>query len=234
MTGGSAPAGGATKRTGMPDAHGVERDARQPAQERDAFGHAGHGHDVGRLGGEPGGRHADDGVGRDLAVAAERGAAPALALAVGADGLRRDGERAAAGAALDGQAPLADPVEELPRGHAAGRSAGAVTVPPARSPGVPAEEAHEHGRRVPAERVGQPDPGALDLASSRLAAQLRGDLGHLRRARRPDRVTLGLEPPGRVDGDPPPEARLALLRRDPARRRPRRAPALPWPRSRRS
>ena len=56
MTGGSAPADGATKRTGMPTLHGVDGHAVQTAEEGHALGHADDGDDVGRLGGQPRGR----------------------------------------------------------------------------------------------------------------------------------------------------------------------------------
>ena len=107
-------------------------------------------------------------------------------------------------------------VEEL--AYRQPRAASAVATPAA-SPGLPAEHAHQHRRGVAPERVGQSDRGALDLAASRLAAKLGRDLGDLGRARRADRVALGLEPAGRVD-------------RDPARRgssRPSRPRSLPCP-----
>src|SRR5262249_53883794 len=101
------------------DVHGLDRHARQPAQERYALDHAGDGHDVRRLGGELGGRDSDHRVGGELTVPAERRPVPADALAGWADGLRRHGERSAGRAALDDQATSPHAVEELARGHAA-------------------------------------------------------------------------------------------------------------------
>src|SRR5512134_859013 len=57
-----------------------------------------------------------------------------------------------------------------------------------------AEEAHEHGRGVAAQRVGQARLRALDLARPGLAAELGRDLGDLAGAGGADRMPLGLEP----------------------------------------
>src|SRR2546426_2893046 len=84
---------------------------------------------------------------------------------------------------------------------------------------VTAEEAHEHGGRVAAERVGEPATGALALPRARLVAQLGDDLADLGRARGADRMALGLEPARGVHGDLAAEARPALLGREPARAR---------------
>src|SRR5262245_45268015 len=84
---------------------------------------------------------------------------------------------------------------------------------------VTAEEAHEHGGEVAAERVGQADTGALDLPRPGLAAKLGGDLGDLRGAGRADGMSFRLEPTGRIDGQLAAEGRPALLGGDAARAR---------------
>src|SRR5262245_37605183 len=63
-----------------------------------------------------------------------------------------------------------------------------------------AEEAHEHGGQVAAERVGQADAGPVDLPRPRLAAELGGDLGDLRGAGGADGMALGLEPARGIHG----------------------------------
>src|SRR5438094_131030 len=75
----------------------------------------------------------------------------------------------------------------------------------------PTEEAYQDGRGVAAERVGEAPASALDLAGAGLAAELRHDLRHLRGARRPDRVALGLQAPGRIHRDLSAEPGQALL-----------------------
>src|SRR5262249_10578011 len=82
-----------------------------------------------------------------------------------------------------------------------------------------AEHAHADRGRVAAERVDQARLCAVDLTPSGFAAELGDDLGHLRGAGRADRMALGLEPAGRVDGHLSAEARPALLRGDAARAR---------------
>src|SRR5712691_12792524 len=76
---------------------------------------------------------------------------------------------------------------------------------------VTAEERDEHGGGVAAQRVGEPDAGAVDLARTGVGAQLGDDLGDLGGAGRPDRMALGLEAARRVHGDLATEARPALL-----------------------
>src|SRR5258705_11349245 len=80
-----------------------------------------------------------------------------------------------------------------------------------------AEQADEDGGEVAAERVGEADAGALDLARAGLAAELRGDLGDLGRARGADRMPLGLEAAGGIDGQLAAERRPSLLGRESAR-----------------
>src|SRR5436190_1255571 len=81
---------------------------------------------------------------------------------------------------------------------------------------VTAEETDEHGRGVAAERVREAAPRTLDLASAGLAAQLRDDLADLRGPRRPDRVSLGLQPARGIHGNLAAETRPSFLRGDPA------------------
>src|SRR6266542_3023720 len=80
-----------------------------------------------------------------------------------------------------------------------------------------AEQADEDGGEVAAERVGEADAGALDLARAGLTAELRGDLGDLGRARGADRMPLGLEAARGVDGQLAAEGRPSLLGRESAR-----------------
>src|SRR5512147_873327 len=56
-----------------------------------------------------------------------------------------------------------------------------------------AEEAHDDGGGVAAQRVGQACPRPLDLARAGLAPELGDDLGDLAGAGGADRVPLGLE-----------------------------------------
>src|SRR5215467_10545862 len=77
---------------------------------------------------------------------------------------------------------------------------------------VTTEDADEDGREVAAERMGQAEPRALDLAGPSLAAQLRGDLGDLGRAGRADGMALRLQPARRIDGQLAAERRPSLLR----------------------
>src|SRR3989454_3053495 len=86
---------------------------------------------------------------------------------------------------------------------------------------VTAEEAHEDGGGVAAERVREAAPRALDLPRPRLAAQLRDHLADLRGARGADRVALGLQPARRVHRNLAAEARPGLLGGAPARARAR-------------
>src|SRR5207249_6316033 len=57
---------------------------------------------------------------------------------------------------------------------------------------VTSEERDEHGGRVAAERVGEADPGAVDLARAGVVTELRDDLGDLGGAGGADRMALGL------------------------------------------
>src|SRR5512132_969853 len=82
---------------------------------------------------------------------------------------------------------------------------------------VTAEQAHEDGRGVAAQGVGEAGPGTFHLAPPGFTTQLRDDLGDLRGTRGTDRVALGLEPARRVHRHLAAQARLALLRRDAAR-----------------
>src|SRR5688500_17532013 len=79
-----------------------------------------------------------------------------------------------------------------------------------------AEQAHEHRRRVAAERMRQSGPRALDLARSGVGAKLGDDLADLRGAGGADRVALGLQPARGIHGDLAAEARPALLGGEPA------------------
>src|SRR5919106_5955953 len=76
---------------------------------------------------------------------------------------------------------------------------------------VTAEERHEHGGGVAAERVSETDPGAIDLPPGRLAPQLGDHLGDLGGAGGADGVPLGLEAARRVDGNLATQARPPLL-----------------------
>src|SRR5262245_8726069 len=84
---------------------------------------------------------------------------------------------------------------------------------------VTAKQAHEHGGSVAAQCVGEAGARALDLARSRLAAELGHDLGDLGGASGADRMALGLEAAGDVDGDLAAKARPALLGRGAAHAR---------------
>src|SRR4029453_9277804 len=84
---------------------------------------------------------------------------------------------------------------------------------------VTAKQAHEDGGGVAAQRVGEAGARAVDLARSRLAAKLGHDLGDLGGAGGADRMALGLEAAGDVDGDLAAEARPALLGRGAAHAR---------------
>src|SRR5262249_45135755 len=84
---------------------------------------------------------------------------------------------------------------------------------------VTAEQAHENGRRVAAERVGEADSGVIDLARAGLAAKLGDDLDDLSRAGCPDWMSLGLQATRRVHRNLAAEARPAFLRRDATRSR---------------
>src|SRR5688572_32961929 len=74
-----------------------------------------------------------------------------------------------------------------------------------------AEQAHEHRRRVAAERMRQAGPRAVDLARSGFGAKLGDDLADLRGAGGADGMALRLQPSRRIDGDLAAEARPALL-----------------------
>src|SRR5207253_855148 len=78
---------------------------------------------------------------------------------------------------------------------------------------VTSEERDEHGGRVAAERVGEADAGAVDLARAGVVTELRDDLGDLGGAGGADRMALGLEPARRIHGDLAAEAGPALLGR---------------------
>mgnify|MGYP003693578995 CR=1 FL=1 len=184
----------------------VDRGSGQAAQERHAFGHANDGDHVGRLGGdvapaEPGspcrrrsrrrrrGRRGPSGRPRSS----------------GTPQLGRHGQGSARRAALDDEPALA---HERRRTRPSSCSGPRRPRRPSSSSGLEPNRLTSTVAVFPPERVGEPDRRVLDLAPPGLAAQLRGDLRHLRRARRADRVPLGLESAGRVDGDPAAEARL--------------------------
>src|SRR5262245_37151433 len=76
---------------------------------------------------------------------------------------------------------------------------------------VTTEQTDEPGGGVAAERVGQAAACALDLSRARLAAQLRDDLADLRRARRPDRMALRLQPARRIHRNLAAQARPTLF-----------------------
>src|SRR4030095_231811 len=61
---------------------------------------------------------------------------------------------------------------------------------------VAAKETHQHRCGVAPERMGEPGLGAVDLARAGLAADLRDDLGDLRRAGRAARMPLRLQAAG--------------------------------------
>src|SRR5262245_53469522 len=82
-----------------------------------------------------------------------------------------------------------------------------------------AEQGNQDGGGVAAQRVGQPDAGAVHLARAGVLAQLGDDLGDLGGAGGADGMALGLEPAGRIDRHLAAETRPALLRRDAARTR---------------
>src|SRR5216684_3592382 len=79
---------------------------------------------------------------------------------------------------------------------------------------VTAEQAHQHGRGVAAQRVGEPGGGSVDLPLVGLAAELGDDLRDLGGPGRADRMPLGLEAAGRVHRELAPEAGPALLGRE--------------------
>src|SRR5262249_13886361 len=91
---------------------------------------------------------------------------------------------------------------------------------------VTAEQAHQNGRGIPAESMGEPGGSALHLTGPGLTAELGDDLHDLGGAGGADRVALGLQAPGRVDREPAPEARPALLGREAAGARLEEAQAL--------
>src|SRR5260370_41741573 len=66
---------------------------------------------------------------------------------------------------------------------------------------VTAEQAHQDGRGVPAQRVGEPGRRPVDLPLAGLAAELGDDLGDLGRPGRADRMPLRLEAAGRVGAE---------------------------------
>src|SRR4030095_7879668 len=78
---------------------------------------------------------------------------------------------------------------------------------------VAAKETHQHRCGVAPERMGEPGLGAVDLARAGLAADLRDDLGDLRRAGCADRMPLRLQAAGGVDGNLAAEARATRLGR---------------------
>src|SRR5262245_9444950 len=82
---------------------------------------------------------------------------------------------------------------------------------------ITAEQAHQHGGGVAAQRVGETDAGAVHLACAGLAAKLGDDLHDLRGAGGADGMALGLEPAGCVDRNLSAEARPPLLGRRAAR-----------------
>src|SRR4029077_10313563 len=73
------------------------------------------------------------------------------------------------------------------------------------------------GGGVTAERMGETDAGAVDLARPGIVPELRDDLRDLCRPRGADRMSLGLEATGRIDRHLAADARPPLLRGDPAR-----------------
>src|SRR5712671_2252359 len=81
---------------------------------------------------------------------------------------------------------------------------------------VTAEQAHQDGRGVPAQRVSEPGRRPVDLPLAGLAAELGDDLGDLGRPGGADRMPLGLEAAGRVDRELASEAGPALLGREAA------------------
>src|SRR5262245_18769392 len=74
-----------------------------------------------------------------------------------------------------------------------------------------AEQAPQHGGGVAAQGMGEAHAGGVDLARRGLAAKLGDDLDNLSRPGGPDRVALGLESAGGIDGDLASEARRAFL-----------------------
>src|SRR6267142_2247894 len=93
---------------------------------------------------------------------------------------------------LGGTASAPQPPQRMPvKAPSRARSKKRFSVTPV---SVTAEEAHEHGGGVAAERVGEAATRALDLPRARLVAQLGDDLADLGRARGADRMALGLEP----------------------------------------
>src|SRR5260370_42599353 len=104
------------------------------------------------------------------------------------------GHRAFGGTASAPQPPQRIPVSAPSRACSKKRPSVTVGVPSLCEGSVTAEEAHEDGRGVAAEGVGEAAPRALDLPRAGLATQLGPDLADLRRARGADRVALGLQP----------------------------------------
>src|ERR1700730_18419665 len=76
---------------------------------------------------------------------------------------------------------------------------------------VTAEEAHEHGGRIPSEGMRQARASALDLTRPRLTTKLGDDLGDLGGAGRADGMALGLQAAGGIDAERPAETGPAPL-----------------------
>src|SRR5688572_14336807 len=83
-------------------------------------------------------------------------------------------------------------------------------------PSVTAEQAHQDGGGVAAERVRQTSPRALDLSAAGLAAELRDDLADLGGSGGADRMPFRLQTAGGIHRHLAAEAGPALLRREPA------------------
>src|SRR5215831_10161722 len=79
-----------------------------------------------------------------------------------------------------------------------------------------AEQGNQHGGGVAAQRVGQPDAGAVYLARAGVLAELGDDLGDLRGAGGADWMAFGFEPAGRIHRHLAADTRPALLGRDAA------------------
>src|SRR5437867_7058169 len=80
----------------------------------------------------------------------------------------------------------------------------------------PPEEVDHRGRPRPAECVREPDVRVVNLPLPRLPAELPHDLHGLRDPDGPHGLPAGLQPAGRVHGDPRIQGGLPLLRRHPA------------------
>src|SRR5207244_11013888 len=84
---------------------------------------------------------------------------------------------------------------------------------PSGSASLAAEQGHEHGGGVAAQRVREADAGAVHLAAAGIVTQLGDDLGDLGGAGGADRMALGLQTTRGIHGNLAAEAGPPLLGR---------------------